>query len=43
MGGDGGGQKKKVCGMSTGERMDVEEGRDFVSLKEVWSVFVRAM
>jgi len=29
--------------VSTGERMDVEEGRDFVGLKEVWSVFVCAM
>ena len=34
--GDGGGRKKKDCGVSAGERIDVEEGRYFVSLKEVY-------
>ena len=41
--GGGGGRKKRSCSVSTREKIDVEEGRDFVGLNERWSVFVRAM
>jgi len=39
----GAGEKKRSYGVSTGEKIDVEERKDFVGRKELWGVFVRVM
>jgi len=37
------GRKRRGYGVSMGERIDVEEGKDFVGRKELWGMFVSAM
>ena len=43
MRGGGGGQKRGGYGVSTGEKVQFEEGEDMVGREELWGVFVSVM